>query len=116
MDVSVLKALVGDDAAVIREFLHDFRTSLGTTAAELRDACQRGQAPAAGATAHKLKSTAHSVGALKLGDLCGEIEHAGKTGDIKALDILLPSFEQELVAVDGCLDSLLQERHQTAKR
>ena len=116
VDVSVLKALVGDDAAVIREFLHDFRTSLGTTAAELRDACQRGQAPAAGATAHKLKSTAHSVGALKLGDLCGEIEHAGKTGDIKALDILLPSFESELVAVNGCLDSLLQEPHQTAKR
>ena len=116
VDVSVLKTLVGDDVAVVREFLHDFRASSARIAAELRAACQRGEATATGAAAHNLKSSARSVGALKLGDLCAEMEQAGKAGENETLAVLLPGFEQELVAVEGCLDSLLQERPQTAQR
>ena len=116
VDVSVLKALVGDDAAVICDFLQDFRASSARIAAELRATCQRGQATAAGAAAHKLKSSAFSVGALKLGDLCAEMEQAGKAGENEPLAALLPRFEQELLAVEACLDSLLQDRHQAAKR
>jgi len=116
VDVSVLKALVGDDAAVICDFLQDFRASSARIAAELRATCQRGQATAAGAAAHKLKSSAFSVGALKLGDLCAEMEQAGKAGENEPLAALLPRFEQELLAVETCLDSLLQDRHQAAKR
>ena len=115
VDVSVLKTLVGDDVVVVHEFLRDFRTSSARIAAELRAAYQAGQAAAAGAAAHKLKSSARSVGALKLGDLCADLEQAGKDGGNETLAALLPGFEQELVAVDGCLDSLLQERPQTAK-
>jgi len=85
VDVSVLKTLVGDDVAVVREFLHDFRASSTTIAAELRAACQRGEATATGAAAHKLKSSARSVGALTLGDLCAEMEQAGMAGDNEML-------------------------------
>ncbi len=67
VDVTVLKELVGDDEATIREFLHDFRLSAAGIAAELRSACTAGQAMAVGALAHKLKSSARSVGALALG-------------------------------------------------
>ena len=115
VDVSVLETLVGDDVAVVREFLHDFRVNSARIAAELRAACQGGQATAAGAAAHKLKSSARSVGALALGGLCSEMEQAGKAGDNETLAALLPRFEQELVAVEACLDSLLQEWRQTAK-
>jgi len=115
VDINVLKALVGDDAAVIREFLHDFRISTATIAAELRAACQLGQATAAGAAAHKLKSSARSVGALALGEPCAEMEQAGKSGDNATLAALLPGFEQALAAVGECLDALLQERQQAAK-
>lgn len=107
LDVNVLKALVGDDQSIIAEFLQVFGTSLVTTATELRTACQRGQAAVAGASAHKLKSLASCVGAPRLGDLCAEIERAGETGDVKALGILMPGFEQEVVAVEECLHSLL---------
>ncbi len=107
VDVSVLKTLVGDDAAVIREFLQDFRASSARIAAELRAACQQGRATVAGAAAHKLKSSARSVGALKLGDLCAELEQAGKTGENKTLAVLLPRFEQELATVEQYLDSLI---------
>ncbi|MDP2695616.1 MAG: ATP-binding protein, partial [Gallionella sp.] len=58
VDVNTLKALIGDDEAMIREFLHDFRISAAKIAVELRTACAAGQATAAGALAHKLKSSA----------------------------------------------------------
>jgi len=116
VDVNVLKARVGDDAAVVREFLLDFRTSSATIVAELRATCGRDQAKAAGAAAHKLKSAARAVGALALGERCVEMEQAGKADDSETLAVLLPRLEQELVAVEGCLDWLLQDRPQIAKR
>ena len=106
VDVGVLKALVGDDPAVIRELLHDFRLSAAERAAELRSACAAGQATATGAAAHKLKSSARSVGALALGELCDAMEQAGKTGQVEALTVLLPRFEAEMAAVNEYLGSL----------
>jgi PAS domain S-box-containing protein len=103
VDVNVLKALIGDDETLIREFLHDFRISAAKIAAELRTASAAGQAAAAGAAAHKLKSSARSVGALALGELCAEMEKAGKAGNIEALAVLLPRFEQELASVEHYL-------------
>ena len=58
-------------------------------------------------SAHKLKSSARSVGALALGELCAEMEQAGKAGDMRgALKALLPRFESELAAVDKYIESL----------
>ena len=104
VDVNVLKALVGDDETIIRDFLHDFRASAANIAAELKVACAGGQAKQAGALAHKLKSSARSVGALALGELCAAMEQAGRDGDMTALAALLPGFEQELTGVEHFLD------------
>ncbi len=106
VDVRVLEALVGDDPAVIGEFLQDFRASSAKIALELRTAYQAGQTAAVGAAAHKLKSSARSVGALALGELCAQMEQAGKAGDTAALAALLPRFEAELAAVDKYIGSL----------
>ncbi len=104
VDVNVLKALIGDDEAMVREFLYDFRLSAAKIAVELRTACAAGQATVAGAHAHKLKSSSRSVGALALGELCAGMEKAGKDGDMAALAVLLPEFEQELAKVEEYLD------------
>jgi two-component system sensor histidine kinase/response regulator len=106
LDVQVLEQLVGDDPAVISEFLRDFRTSSRKAAADLRAACTTGQAETAGAIAHKLKSSSRSVGALPLGEICAQMEQAGRTGDVGRLNELLPSFESELATVDKQIDSL----------
>ena len=106
VDVHVLEALVGDDPAVISEFLRDFRASSAKIAVELRVAYQAGQTAAVGAAAHKLKSSARSVGALALGELCAQMEQAGKAGDTTALMALLPRFEAELAAVNKYIGSL----------
>ncbi|MDP1756153.1 MAG: ATP-binding protein [Pseudohongiella sp.] len=109
VDVSVLKALVGDDPAVIREFLHDFRVSAAKAAAELKAACENGQAAQAGALAHKLKSSSRSVGALALGDLCDELESFGRIGDAAAIVQSMARFDVVLAKVEAEIARLLAE-------
>jgi PAS domain S-box-containing protein len=99
LDVEILKQLVGDDAAVIHQFLAAFRSDADKLATELRNACEQGWAKHAGEIAHKLKSSARSVGALALGKICAQMEQAGKASDTDELALLLPKFEKELDAV-----------------
>ena len=106
LDVSVLKALVGDEPEVINEFLQDFRVSAGQARLQMRKACQDHQAAAIEAVAHRLKSSARSVGALALGELCEELEQAGRAGRLETLADLWSRFEDEMVAVDEFLSSL----------
>jgi two-component system sensor histidine kinase EvgS len=103
MDVSVLTAMIGDDQALLHEFLTDFRASAGAIAIEIHAACAEANTSRAGALAHKLKSSARSVGALKLGALCAELEAAGKAGDGPAVDVLQVHFAAEMAAVDMAL-------------
>jgi HPt (histidine-containing phosphotransfer) domain-containing protein len=107
VDVNVLKALIGDDDALINEFLHDFRISVDSIGDQLRAACTTGQITVAGALAHKLKSSARAVGALALGELCAELEQAGKASDAESVALLLPRFEQERARVDTFLKQAL---------
>ncbi len=104
VDVNVLKNLVGDDDATLRDFLHEFQISAEKIADELRAACAARLAGAAGAAAHKLKSSARSVGALALGALCAKMEKYGKSNDHEALAALLPEFTQELANVEHFLE------------
>ncbi|OGU24145.1 MAG: hypothetical protein A2580_14380 [Hydrogenophilales bacterium RIFOXYD1_FULL_62_11] len=110
VDVSVLESIIGSDPAVILEFLNDFRISATKIGAELKTACVERQPALASQHAHKLKSSARTVGALALGELCAEIEAAGKADRTGALAALLPQFEQELDAVNAFLDSLQAQR------
>jgi len=105
MDVGVLERMVGNDPAVISEFLNDFRGTAATIAAELQAAIAGSQVAQAGALAHKLKSTARSFGALTLGELCDAMEQAAKTGEVASLNRLLPRFMSEATAVDAYLAS-----------
>ncbi len=106
VDVSVLAAQVGGEPEVLKEFLYDFRSSATRIAMELKIAYTAGQSLQVGALAHKLKSSARSVGALALGSLCVEIEQAGKAGQVEALTLLLPRFEAEIAAVTEYLDTV----------
>ena len=106
VQVRVLEGLVGNDPAVIQEFLRDFRISAAKIALGLKTACANGQPVQASEQAHKLMSSARSVGALALGELCAEMVTAGNAGRTETLTALFPLFEQELKAVGAYLDSL----------
>lgn len=104
VDVHVLERLVGNDPALIKEMLSDFRVSMNKIAAELHTSYQAGQLETAGALAHKLKSSARSVGALSLGELCAAMEQAGKNKNAEALTDVMPLFDQQLARVENFLN------------
>jgi len=106
MDLRVLETMVGKDPTVIRRLLTEFRASAAAIADELNAAVAAGLTAEAGALAHKLKSSARSFGALALGELCEQMEQAGKAGEPDALTTLLPRFKAEAQAMLDYLDSL----------
>ncbi|WP_262965481.1 PAS domain-containing hybrid sensor histidine kinase/response regulator [Methylobacter psychrophilus] len=105
-DMCVLRELVGDDPATLAKFLGFFHVSALKISADIITALTTGQAIAASNAAHTLSTSAQSVGALRLGDLCLQIEKAGKDGhgDINTiLSDLLPDFEEEWGRVEQYL-------------
>jgi len=107
VDIRVLKALVGEDPAVLHDVLQDFMTSKTRIAADLRAASAAGLPMVARAAAHKLKSSARAVGALVLGEMCEALERAGAEGDIEGLAERLPLFDEQIAAVDASIAQLL---------
>lgn len=105
IDISILEGLVGNDPAVINECLQSFRASATKTAAELNVAYHAGLTAEVAVAAHKLKSSARSVGALVLGELCAGMEEAGSANQAAELTTFFLPFEAELVALDKYLGS-----------
>jgi HPt (histidine-containing phosphotransfer) domain-containing protein len=106
VDVRVLQHLVGDDPDIVQGFLVEFRDSLGPIAAQIEIACAGGNTDLAGAQAHKLKASARTVGALRLGALCEHLENIAHGVGSETLAEVWASFAVELRAVTGFLDYL----------
>lgn len=103
VDVQILKDLVGDDVEMINDLLQEYRDNAAATTKALHAAFQAGQWSIVGSTAHKLKSSSRSVGAMALGELCAKLEQAGKANDAKTLESLLPDFDNEMARVEAFL-------------
>jgi CheY-like chemotaxis protein/HPt (histidine-containing phosphotransfer) domain-containing protein len=101
VDIRVLESLVGSDPAVLLGFLDDFQASTGRLVPGLAGACAAHQPQQAGLCAHNLMSSARTIGAEALGELCERMDTAGRAGDSVALATLLPQLQRELAAVDA---------------
>lgn len=106
----MLESMIGKDPEKILDFLNVFQISAAKIAVKLKTACANHQARQASEQAHMLMSSARAVGALALGDLCAQMQTAGKAGSTETLMALLPLFEQEFDAVNAYLDSLQAQR------
>jgi two-component system sensor histidine kinase/response regulator len=109
VDVSVLESLVGGDKRLVDEVLREFSDLAVVLGRELIDCCSALRATQAAEIAHKLKSSARSVGALKLGNLCEVIESAGLSADVAACSRLRPVFQAELASVIAFLRGQQQQ-------
>jgi EAL domain-containing protein (putative c-di-GMP-specific phosphodiesterase class I)/CheY-like chemotaxis protein len=98
-DEGMLVRLVGSDPATLARLRRKFLLTTEAAAQELRGAVNRGDAAAAAASAHRLKSSSRTVGAMVLGQVCHEIEHLGSLGHSTSLPALLPAFEAALQRV-----------------
>ncbi len=99
LDLSYLKKMVGTDPAKLIYWLDYFVETALENTTELRAAVHSGHALAASNVAHKLKSSAYSVGAKQFGSLCADIEQAGKADDLAELNTLLTQLDIEWTAV-----------------
>jgi two-component system sensor histidine kinase/response regulator len=104
VDLSVLSALVGSDPEVIREMLLSFRASASRSRDAIRIGVATGACKAVADAAHPLKSAARSIGALRLGTVCAEMEVAGENGQARELAMQLVMFEEEYADVARCLE------------
>jgi CheY-like chemotaxis protein/HPt (histidine-containing phosphotransfer) domain-containing protein len=116
VDIGVLRDLVGNDPAVILDLLQDFQDNAGRTAELLKAACSVGDMTTTILQAHRLKSSARTIGALVLGALCEEIETAGKAGAGDTLARLLPIFGRESDAVSAFLVAFCQSSQREGAR
>jgi HPt (histidine-containing phosphotransfer) domain-containing protein len=107
VDVAVLKSFVGEDELVIDEVLQDFLESATRMGHELIESGEKSDVAQAASVAHKLKSSARSVGALRLAELCALVEGAGMSGDAAACSLLMAQLETELTAVRDYLQNRL---------
>ncbi len=80
VDPSAIKEMFGDDEIVL-EILREFIEPAADNVAEILNAWQTKDAAGVGAAAHKLKSSARTIGANSMADLCAELELAGKNND-----------------------------------
>jgi response regulator RpfG family c-di-GMP phosphodiesterase len=105
--LSVLKEFVGDDAAVVREFLSEYQRTVSEQAVQLKAAHDLGDMVQIGAVSHKMKSSSRAVGALKLGDLCAELDTASKAGERLRVRELMTEFHSAYTEVEEQLSQLL---------
>jgi PAS domain S-box-containing protein len=107
VDVDVLRQMVGMDTKIVIGFLRHFRASARKIASEIGAAHAMGDLHKAAAGAHKLKSSARSVGALKLADHCEDIERAGTADAAGDLAKAWSCFQPEMAVVDAYLAGIL---------
>jgi two-component system, sensor histidine kinase and response regulator len=108
VNLEVLKSLIGDDPTGIAAVLKNFRANSGDLSNELECAVESDLSAAVVDIAHKLKSSAFSIGAGRLGELCVNIERVAGGGKQAQLGALLPQFRAEMHAVHAFIDSALR--------
>ncbi|MFQ5661541.1 MAG: response regulator, partial [Gammaproteobacteria bacterium] len=106
IDEQALKGVFSDDPEVFKEILNDFivpsREIIGEIQAGWKEHCAEEIRQAA----HKLKSSARSIGANELADLCLTLESAGEKQDWNAIEGEILNLDQLMDVVERYIISL----------
>jgi signal transduction histidine kinase/CheY-like chemotaxis protein/HPt (histidine-containing phosphotransfer) domain-containing protein len=98
-DATTLPRLVGDNPTMHHRLLEKFLCSAREQVSAIGNAALTGETGMVSDIAHKLKSAARTVGAIQLGELCQQLETAGRTGDEQACATLVGHLGKSLSAV-----------------
>lgn len=93
---------------LMERVLKAFQTSVGRLLPMLQEAQQDNDLAGIGHVAHTLKSSSASIGAIKLSQLCAEIEQMIRRGEGHALGTRVDDLTREIGAVIQSLRSLLE--------
>jgi CheY-like chemotaxis protein/HPt (histidine-containing phosphotransfer) domain-containing protein len=105
VDPSTIKEMFGDDDELVAEILGEFVEPAANNVAEILEAWEANNAAGVAAGAHKLKSSARTIGANSMADLCTELETAGNSGDsatiVERIGELKPMYLNAKKYIDG---------------
>ena len=101
IDEKPLKNMFGDDPVIFREILNDFIVPTQKIIGEIKTGWENHCIEDVEMAAHKLKSSAKSVGAFELGDICATLEKAALGKDWDTID-------QFVVKLDPVMEEVLQ--------
>lgn len=99
IDPQVLAAVFGDDTSAQLGILKKFVNQTEEIISEIESACEHHDAGQVAFHAHKLKSSARTVGAHELADLCEILETAGKAGDWDEINLFSAQMRPAQVRV-----------------
>ena len=106
IDERAIKDTFGDDDSTFKEILLSFVSPSRSMIDEILAARERRSADTVRDAAHKLKSSARSVGANKLASICVALESAGKTGDWDTIDTLASEARDAFSKVEAYIGRL----------
>ena len=105
---SLIEVLGMDDPAMLADFYLDFLTTGEANASELQQAYAAQEYASLGKLAHRLKSSARTVGAHALADCCLALEHAGREGDTTIIDSQMQAFPTLFAQVKDWIEHYTQ--------
>jgi PAS domain S-box-containing protein len=106
IDESTLKNMFGDDPEMFKEILVDFIAPSKAIIKEMQSSFDQHSTEEVKQGAHKLKSSALSIGAIELGELCRELEEAGKNDDWDVIENGTPKLESLMNQVEEYISQL----------
>jgi CheY-like chemotaxis protein/HPt (histidine-containing phosphotransfer) domain-containing protein len=106
IDPSAFKSVFGGDEATFKEVLKDFVEPATSNVGEIEASFSERLADGVAKAAHKLKSSAHAVGANELADLCLTLESAGKAEDLDEIDKAAPRLPSTIQRAVEYIDNL----------
>ena len=101
VEPEVLIEMFGNDDELVNSILLEFLPVAMACIEELDSAHGAKDWAGVGDAGHKLKSSARTIGANRLADLCDELEKAGKAGDDKTINELVPKLRPVMEAVEA---------------
>jgi len=110
VDATVLPKLLGsEDPKTLVGFYASFISSSEETVVGVGTAFASQNAMEIGRLAHKLKSSAKTVGALALSDCCLALEQAGKAGDIDGIADRMDEFQSLYQSASDWIKAYMRE-------
>ena len=104
--ISRLEQLAGDDHGFLIEFIDTFLDSAPKMLGEMKQSLDDGDAERFRRAAHTFKSNSAALGAARLSELCKELEHLGKNGELGDAPGKVTQVQRELEPVKSALQSM----------
>jgi response regulator RpfG family c-di-GMP phosphodiesterase len=108
LDLDMVRRLVsldGEDDDFIRDVMGSYVEQLGECVMDLSTALGAGNMDAVRMTAHSMKGASKQIGATRVGELLGEIEHES---NVASLRILIEQVAAEVPRIEAAVQALLR--------